>query len=315
MSAFFANPGLLNPLYLLALGAVPLLLLAYFRKKRQQSHRVSSLFLFSQLPERPIRRKRVKPPLRAYLELLILSLLVLAAAGLYLDRKSEHVAIIIDTSLSMSAGNGSATRFDQAKSKLGEFLNEAESSRFHLFASAAQPAAILKSGSAAQVLDSVSNLTLSSGSDSLEPLLKQLSNEGRFSRIVLLTDRSLEVAYDPLAETDTDSQLEHIQMGEPAENLFFSDARLSQNKAGEKTIEATVHFSGKGSVDSQLALYSLDTPDANPQLVKREAFSIRGDEKKQIEIVFLELNRSRDIKTASGVPGPGGSFQERDSAG
>ena len=305
MSAFSANPGLLNPLYLLALGAVPLLLLAYFRKKRQQSHRVSSLFLFSQLPEKPIRRKRVKPPLRAYLELLILSLLVLAAAGPYLDTKSERVAIIIDTSLSMSAGSGSATRFNQAKSKLGEFLEENDSSLFHLFASAAQPAAILESDSAAKVLDAASNLKLSSSSDSLEPLLKQLSNEGRFSRIVLLTDRSIDVAYDPLAETDKDSQLELIQVGEPAENLFFSDARLSEDTASEKTIDATVHFSGKGSVDAQLALYSLDTPDANPQLVKREAFTIRGDEKKQIEIVFSSSTDPAIYKLLLEFPDPG----------
>ncbi len=77
---------------------------------------VSSLLFLKDLPRRPVGRKTFVPPLQFWLELAILTLLILAVAGIYLSRPGKHVAIVVDSSLSMGALYGAGgTRLDQAK--------------------------------------------------------------------------------------------------------------------------------------------------------------------------------------------------------
>ena len=91
----------------LALGAIPVALgaLVYLFRARgtTQSKVTSSLFLLARLPEYLPSRRRFVPPIQFWLELALAVALACAASGITFYRTGARVAVVIDTSKSMSA--------------------------------------------------------------------------------------------------------------------------------------------------------------------------------------------------------------------
>ncbi|HEX9983585.1 MAG TPA: BatA domain-containing protein [Thermoanaerobaculia bacterium] len=102
-------PFLTTPLALLALLGIPVLIAIYFFQRRFRDREVSSLMLWAAIrpPAASGRtRDRVRLPLTFWLELLLIILLALAAAGPLLPSWSRHrpLVVVLDDSLSMQVG-------------------------------------------------------------------------------------------------------------------------------------------------------------------------------------------------------------------
>ena len=100
--------------YLWALGAIPILTLIYLLHRRIITVKVSGLWLWQHLE--PRRRsggglKRQMPPRTYYLELLIITLLALAAAAPFIPGKTYGgLTVVLDNSFSMRAGDSNSAR-------------------------------------------------------------------------------------------------------------------------------------------------------------------------------------------------------------
>ena len=107
-----------SPWFLLA-APIALGLLVYIFRVRGSSNTtvVSTLFLLKDLPQRPQGRKTFIPPLQFWLELLLFVSLSLAAANLISTKRGRHVAVLLDSSLSMGALASEGTRFEEAKTR------------------------------------------------------------------------------------------------------------------------------------------------------------------------------------------------------
>src|SRR5258708_434257 len=118
--------GLINPGALILFAIVPALLLAYLARERPARVTVSSVLAFRAL--RGFRKERFGGWPRLdwsfFVELLILSLAVLAIAQPYLIRTSNPIAIVLDNSAPMQAfTRDGATRFDRAKREASAMLS------------------------------------------------------------------------------------------------------------------------------------------------------------------------------------------------
>lgn len=110
------------------LGLLPLgmagLYYAYRSVARGNRMIVSSTFILKKLASKVQARTRFKPPPRFYLDLLLVALLALAAAGIYLNTPLQKVTIVIDNSLSSAGSVGSENR---TQTLLSQILERAES--------------------------------------------------------------------------------------------------------------------------------------------------------------------------------------------
>lgn len=118
---------LLQPLFLLALLTLPLIALLHLIRERRKRVAVPSLALWKNVPRKPEGRRLNRLPLTL---LLLLHLLIAALLAIGLARpqlasllpgRPTHTALIIDTSSSMGAGNGTS-RLAEAQSIARDLL-------------------------------------------------------------------------------------------------------------------------------------------------------------------------------------------------
>ncbi len=124
------------PWFLIAAPLALGLLIYIFRAKgAAQPIVTSTLFLLRALPSYLPQRRKFIPPLQFWLELLAFILLALAASGLFMTQTGERIAVVIDTSLSMSAYQSSPeTRLETAKRIARADISQSDpATRFALF--------------------------------------------------------------------------------------------------------------------------------------------------------------------------------------
>src|SRR5262245_18825627 len=96
--------GFMYPAMLVAIPlAIAGLIYAYRQRGRGARTPVASILLLKALQKRSLAPRKFVPPLRFWLELLMLALLISGAAGLYREREGASYAVIIDNSFSMRA--------------------------------------------------------------------------------------------------------------------------------------------------------------------------------------------------------------------
>src|SRR5262245_35119207 len=98
----------LNPAALYGLLALPLLLVPYLIKRKPQRVLFSSLLLFTEPVKRAGGRPlgRLRLPLIFFLQLLLLTLLILALGEPVFSLRASNIAIILDNSASMQTIEG-----------------------------------------------------------------------------------------------------------------------------------------------------------------------------------------------------------------
>ena len=121
---------LLNPLMLFTLGLIPVLILIHALKPKPRQIDITNLFLWQEaLKERSshITLERLKRNLPLFLQILIVILASLALAKpswLYFASKQGDMILVVDTSASMKTQFESGTRFEAAREKALEIIEQ-----------------------------------------------------------------------------------------------------------------------------------------------------------------------------------------------
>ena len=167
----------LNPYMLLTLGAIPILILIHTLKSKPRPVAVTSLLFWQEaLKERNSRATfaRLIKNLPLLLQILIVLLAALALAEptwTHLSTQTGNMILVIDTSASMQTRVGSGTRFDLAREKAFELIEQRDPQQKILIVEAGRRAE-LKTGfldSSRQAEDLVQKLVPSDAAAGLEP--------------------------------------------------------------------------------------------------------------------------------------------------
>lgn len=156
---------------------------------------VSSLLFLKELPRRPVGRKTFVPPLQFWLELAILILLLLAVSGLYIARSGKHIAVVVDSSLSMGALYGAGgTRLDQAKRIATlDIERSPASTTYTIFASSKELTPLSQPNeSSSDAITTLQGARQSHRPDALQQHLAGLVTDPHYDAVWVYTDRELE---------------------------------------------------------------------------------------------------------------------------
>jgi hypothetical protein len=190
---------LLNPGMLITLGLIPILILIHTLKPKPRLVEVSSLFLWQEAIKERSRNwsfERLKRNLPLLLQILLVILAALALANpawLYSVSKKGNLILVIDTSASMKTKYESGTRFDRAREKALELIEQRDPDQKILIVEATLKPMVKSgfSGDAHQAARYVKNLTPSDASADLEPaiyLALSFVDPSRRDLIYLITD-------------------------------------------------------------------------------------------------------------------------------
>lgn len=221
--------NLLFPLGLLALLALPIILLLHLIRERRRRVVVPSLLLWQLLPresERP-RPRRLPWTLLLLLHLLAAALLALALAQPQwrwpAPGGERHLAVIVDTSLSMAARDGGVTRLDLARDRVAALISGmGERDSLTLISAGPQPRLVTAGGFADQAVLRAAAESLQAGGAGVaidEALtLAQASLAGRpNTQILVLSDNAWPT--DQLQTTQARvAPVDFRQVGGSAEN-------------------------------------------------------------------------------------------------
>lgn len=147
---------LLWPIGLLALLALPLIIVLHLLRERRRRVVVPSLLHWQNLPQRQTAQRSRRLPLTLLLliQLLAAALIALALARPQLGNffgSTRQLAIVLDTSTSMAAREGSGTRFAQAQSRARTALNSLGSGDRAILVAARTTARVLATGTGADL--------------------------------------------------------------------------------------------------------------------------------------------------------------------
>ncbi|UCE55110.1 MAG: BatA and WFA domain-containing protein, partial [Desulfobacterales bacterium] len=168
----FLNPGMLT-----TLGLIPILILIHTLKPKPRQIEVTNLFLWQEvLKERSshLTFERLKKNLPLLFQILIVILAALALAKptwMYFSSKKGNMILVIDTSASMKTKLGSGTRFDAAREKAFELIEQRDSDQKILIVEAGSKP-VVKAGfldNSNQAKSLVKSLNPSDASAELEP--------------------------------------------------------------------------------------------------------------------------------------------------
>ncbi len=251
MNFFFSSPLMLS-----AFSAVPALIAIYLLRNRFRTQVVSSLILW--IDQRRARQgglqiSRIQAPLLFLIELLIIILLVLAAAGPLIKAGSETrvFVIVLDDSFSMLAGDGTTAR-QRAVEAVVRLLKE--SGRFNArFIIAGKQAQLL--GTSARTISQANELLeqwrcLSGTADLSRAVALAAELAGRTARILVVTDHKAEVDFEQ-------GRLEWWSFGKPLANVAFVNATRTRADDKERCLLTVANLSDK-SARTTLTILLLD---------------------------------------------------------
>ncbi|HZO81804.1 MAG TPA: BatA domain-containing protein [Candidatus Binataceae bacterium] len=237
----FVYPG---ALYLFAL--VPALAVAYLVRERPRRVTVSSVIAFRALRAR--RGKRFggwpRPDWMFFVELLILSLAVLAIAEPYVTRAGNPMAVVLDDSAVMQAAAtrpdastsaGNRTRFDAARAALREALErESGEAEVTVYLTAPQPHRLgtpfPSTAAAAAALEALKPSDAPADPAAVTSLLSRLAADRRLRRV-------LYAGALPLAPP-VPARIEAFAVSSPAPNYAIGSFALRREALGRAALHA-----------------------------------------------------------------------------
>jgi hypothetical protein len=231
--------GLLYPGALALFAIVPALVLAYLARERPSRVTVSSVLAFRAL--RGLRKERFggRPRFdwKFLVELLLLSLAVLAMAGPYIVRKSNPIAVVVDNSAAMQARlDSGATRFDDALGKVERKLGATDSTQITIFATTPAPhriAPAFDSETGAQLaLRRMKVTDAPQDNNSVASLIGSLLSEGRFSKVIYAGSHAI--------EQPVPAGLDTILVDDAIPNLALGSFGLRREVFGEEALHARI---------------------------------------------------------------------------
>lgn len=251
----------------IALLAVPLLIAIYWWRSRARQQRVSSLLLWldeRQRWEGGHRFEKLQTPLLFWLELLVILLLVLAAAGpmLRAGRSDRALVIVLDDSFSMLAGDEQNARNRAVRA----LTNELRSQRY-------EPVRVVLAGATPQLLGEAPNDAApldqllqgwrcgSATAQLDEAVALAFALGGPRARVLVVSDHA------PTQELK-DSRLQWWAFGAAQPNFAFINAVRTNNGVQERVLLEVANLS-ESTAATTLSLETFDS--ANPQSITLDA--------------------------------------------
>jgi Aerotolerance regulator N-terminal len=229
----FLHPG---ALYFFALA--PALLIAYLVRERPRRVVVSSVLAFRALRAR--RGQRVggwpRPDWMFFVELLILSLSVLAMAGPYVARAGNPVAVVLDDSAAMQAvTQAGRTRFDRARDAAADALEKISGpGEVNVYLTSPQPhrlgPAFATASDAVTAIEGLRATDAPTDPAALTTLLSQLGADQRLRRVIYAGARQIASPVPP--------RIEAFAVGEPQPNFAIGSFVLRREALGQSTLHA-----------------------------------------------------------------------------
>jgi Ca-activated chloride channel homolog len=236
----------LNPTALYGLLALPLLLIPYLIRRKPQRVVFSSLLLFV-VPDRsasggPLGRLRLPPIF--FLQLLLLSLVIVALAEPVFSVRTSKIAIVFDNSASMQTLFGQRTRFalaqEKARGLLGD-LGPTDTADLYLTVPRLEKVHGTSLGpvEAVSILGTLTSYDLPDAPIDYQAVLSQMAIEQKYDRVYLITD------HPAVGQTDL---LRVLTVGQPRDNFAIRSFTISHSSLVGSRLEATAevaNFSGK----------------------------------------------------------------------
>ncbi|NLF24695.1 MAG: VWA domain-containing protein [Deltaproteobacteria bacterium] len=297
------NYGFLFP-YALAAAPVLLGVLIFAYLKRGQGVRVpvATLLILRNLQRHSATRKKFVPPFRFFYELLLLTLLLIGAAGFFKEGEHEQVAILIDNSFSMAARNPTdpaTTILENAGSQATRILHSLSGQdKVELFTSAPGLRSITEGlVDPATAARHLSDLRLSYTGDNLEGALARISANPNFKRIVVLTGRPVHKklgAQHEQQNLDTRVDLQSLisdQMRPLMQNAAISAVHLLRSQASKAGYELTAQVEAYTSqpLDVLVTLEAAASPQNPERLRNVSEMRLRLQAASTEKLVFKDL--------------------------
>lgn len=243
----------LNPAALYGLLALPLLLIPYLIRRKPKRVIFSSLLLFTEPGTRSGGRPlgRLRLPLIFFLQLLLLTLLILALGEPVLSVRASNVAIVLDNSASMLTLENQQTRFALAQEKARELLADlGVTGKVDLYLTAPRlervRGATFEPAEAAGVLAALAPYDLADTPIDYQSSLSQMAKERKYDRVFLITDHS--------AVGQTDTLLRVITVGQPRDNFAVNSFNISHASLVGSLLEATAEVANYSSKDERIRI-------------------------------------------------------------
>ena len=242
----------LNPAALYGLLALPLLLIPYLIRRKPKRVIFSSLLLFTEpgtrAGGRPLGRLRL--PLIFFLQLLLLTLLILALGEPVFSLRASNIAIVLDNSASMQTLENQQTRFALAQGKARELLADlGVTGKVDLYVTVPRlervRGATFEPGEASGVLAALTPYDLADTPINYQSSLSQMAKERKYDRVFLITD------HPAAGQTDT---LRVITVGQPRDNFAVSSFNISHASLVGPRLEATAEIANFSTKDERITL-------------------------------------------------------------
>jgi Ca-activated chloride channel family protein len=240
----------LNPTALYGLLALPLLLIPYLIRRKPQRIVFSSLLLFAEpgmrAGGRPLGRLRI--PLIFFLQLLLLTLLILALGEPVFSVRASNIAIVLDNSASMQTFEGQQTRIALAKEKARGLLAElGPGGKVDLYRTVPRfeklRANPLGPAEAAGIIKAQEPYDLADTQTDSSSVLSQMAKEQKYDRVYFITD------HPAAGQTDI---LRVITVGQPKGNFAINSFNVTRSSLVTSGLEATVDVANFSTKDERL---------------------------------------------------------------
>ncbi len=278
------------PLGLIGLIGIPILIIIYIIKNKYTEQTIASIYIW-QLSEKFLKRKKPISKLQGLIALILqcatvlfLSLLI-AQPSLVIKNGANDYCFILDASASMSKQSGETTRFDLAKEKIKDMVNDSKSgSSYTLIYSGTDTSTVFDSlSNKERAISLLNDLTCSSVSQTVDDAIKQAQtyfDKNRSLKTYLVTDKNYEVNnidlinvsngsndYQILSSTYTLTETTYNADGtiDKAANLHIEGTFISYDKDVTLNLEVLVDDESKDLKDisvskNEVSNYSFDIP-------------------------------------------------------
>jgi hypothetical protein len=236
----------LNPTALYGILALPLLLIPYLIRRKPQRIIFSSLLLLTEYDSSARRRLwgRLRLPPAFFLQLLLLTLLILALAEPVLSVRPTHIAIVLDNSASMQTLENGKTRFALAQERARSLVADlGVNGRVELYRTVPRlekiRATAFSPSEAAGAIGALEVYDLGDRAIDYDPVLNEMMREQKYERVYLITDHPV---------SSQGEKIRALSVGSPQANIALLAFQVRRASLANAQLEATVelgNFSAK----------------------------------------------------------------------
>src|SRR3990172_3247837 len=236
----------LNPSALYGILALPLLLIPYLIRRKPQRIIFSSLLLLTEYDSSARRPPwgRLRLPPAFFLQLLLLTLLILALAEPVLSVLPTHIAIVLDNSASMQTLEDGKTRFALAQESARSLVADlGVNGRVELYRTVPRlekiRATAFSPSEAAGAIGALEVYDLGDHAIDYDPVLNEMMREQKYERVYLITDHPV---------SGQGEKIRALSVGSPQANIALLAFQVKRASLANAQLEAIVevgNFSAK----------------------------------------------------------------------